>query len=219
VNTKLDSSDVQPLTTFIDQADALNHELWQVIFSAPFDGAIVTHKLLYLAGTLDVALEHQSAINLLIRNHHPGSAMSLVRPILEAMYKGTWAIAHATEGDAEKMRRDAFDWPGMGTIVAQADVAYDTGGFFESAKRGNWKSLNSFTHTGGLQLGRRFTQNDLIPNYPDAELKYAVTSTLTAIGILALPFLASIGRTDDVAKLNSNLARLAQPPWAEPQVP
>ena len=142
--------------------------------------------------------------------------MSLVRPIVEAMYKGTWAIAHATDTDAEKMRRDTFDWPGMGTVVTQTDLAYNTAGFFESAKRGNWKTLNSFTHTGGMQLGRRFSQNDLTPNYPEVELKHAVISTITAIGILALPFLASIGRTNDIAKLNAILARLAEPPWSTP---
>ncbi len=65
---------------------------------------------------------------------HPGSALALVRAIVEAIYKGTWAIAYATEDDAEKMNQDVFDWPGMGAIVVKADAAYETGGFFETAK-------------------------------------------------------------------------------------
>jgi hypothetical protein len=63
-----------------------------------------------------------------------------------------------------------------------------------------------------MQLGRRFTQNDLAINCPDHELQYAVTSTLTAIGVLALPFLASIQRTDDVRKLTAILERIST--WA-----
>jgi hypothetical protein len=63
-----------------------------------------------------------------------------------------------------------------------------------------------------MQLGRRFTQNDPAMNYPDHELQYAVTSTLTAIGVLALPFLASVDRTDDVQKVTAILERIST--WA-----
>jgi uncharacterized protein DUF6988 len=190
-------------------ADATNREMWETIYRAPFDGSIVTHKTLYLIGLIDLALEHQAAINLLIRQKHPGSAMALVRSVIEAMYKGAWVIAKASERDAEKIRQDKFDFPGTGTMVSEADAAFQTGGFFAEAKKGNWKTLNSFTHSGGMQLGRRFTQNDLAINYPDHELQYAVTSTLTAIGVLALPFLASVGRTDDVQKLTAILERIS----------
>jgi hypothetical protein len=49
------------LAESLDLADATNREMWETIYSAPFDGSIVTHKTLYL-----IALEHQAAINLLI---------------------------------------------------------------------------------------------------------------------------------------------------------
>ncbi len=200
------------LAATLDFADATNHELWDAIYCAPFDGSIVTHKMLYLTALIDVALEHQSAITLLIRHKHPGSAMALVRSVIEAMYKGAWVIAKASEQDAEKIREDKFKFPGTGTMVTQADEEFQTGGFFAAAKAGNWNTLNSFTHTGGMQLGRRFTKNDLAINYPDEELAHAVKSTLTAIGILALPFLASINRPDDVAKVTAILERIAKLP-------
>jgi len=200
------------LTESLDLADAMNREMWETIYSAPFDGSIVTHKTLYLIGLIDLALEHQAAINLLIRQKHPGSAMALVRSVIEAMYKGAWMIAKASERDAEKIRQDKFEFPGTGTMVTEADEVFQTGGFFAEAKKGNWKTLNSFTHSGGMQLGRRFTHNDLAINYPDHELQYAVTSTLTAIGVLALPFLASVGRTDDVQKVTAILERISTRP-------
>lgn len=136
--------------------------------------------------------------------------MALVRPVIEAMYKGAWVVAKASEQDAKKIREDNFKFPGTGTMATQADEEFQTGGFFAAAKAGNWNALNSFTHTGGMQLGRRFTQNELAINYPDEELARAVKSTLTAIGIVALPFLASIDRRDDVAKVTAILERIAK---------
>lgn len=37
----------------LDLADATNREMWETIYSAPSDGAIVTHKTLYLIGLID----------------------------------------------------------------------------------------------------------------------------------------------------------------------
>ena len=103
------------LAESLDAADATNREMWETIYSAPFDGSIVTHKTLYLIGLIDLALEHQAAINLLIGQNHPGSAMAPVRSVIEAMYKGAWVIAKVSEKDAERIRQDKFDFPSTGT--------------------------------------------------------------------------------------------------------
>ena len=105
-------------------ADATNREMWETIYRAPFDGSIVTHKTLYLIGLIDLALEHQAAINLLIRQKHPGSAMALVRSVIEAMYKGAWVIAKASETDAEKIRQE-FRVSQLQTAVRSGLVRHD----------------------------------------------------------------------------------------------
>lgn len=193
-------------------SDALNRDLWETIFDEPFDGSIVTHKTIVLIGMIDAALEHQSAITLLIREDHHGSAMTLVRSVVEAMYRGSWIVAKASEADAEKVRDGTFRWPDMNQVVSQADKAYDTGGFFASAKAGNWGALNSFTHTGELQIARRFTGNDLQSKYSEDELQYAIVSTLTAIGILALPFLRAHGREAQALRVEAILGRIPSAP-------
>jgi hypothetical protein len=182
------------LNEALDQAETANRALWDIIFSEPFPGEIVTRKTIVLVAFIDTALEHQSAITLLIRQSHHGSAMALVRSVYELMYRGAWAVVHASEDDAEKMWNDSFKWPDTGKLVTAADEAYGIE-FFQAAKKSNWRSLNSFTHTGGLQVARRFTANDLQPNYVEGELAYAAVSTLIATGILALPFLRAHGRT------------------------
>jgi hypothetical protein len=192
----------------LNLSDTLNRELFDTIFDRAVEGPQSTHKTLVLMAMIDVSLEHQSAITLLIRKQHHGSAMTLVRSVVEAMYRGTWMIANASEADAEKMRKGTFDWPKMGPTVQQADKAFDTGGFFETVKAGNWGPLNSFTHTGHLQIERRFTGNDLLPNYPESELQYAVIATLTAVGILAIPFLRLLGRDEQATKVEAILLKL-----------
>ena len=44
------------LAESLDAADATNREMWETIYSAPFDGSIVTHKTLYLIGLIDSLL-------------------------------------------------------------------------------------------------------------------------------------------------------------------
>ena len=51
--------------------------MWETIYSAPFDDSIVTHKTIYLIGLIDLALEHQAAINLLIRQTVAGSPRTI----------------------------------------------------------------------------------------------------------------------------------------------
>jgi hypothetical protein len=66
----------------------------------------------------------------------------------------------------------------------------------------------AFTHSGALQVGRRFTGNDVHASYPEDELKTAVNSTLIAAGLLSAPFLLAHGRQDAAKKVEQILASL-----------
>ena len=52
-----------------------------------------------VAGSLDVALEHQKAIILLIANEYYGSAFSLIRVLFEAYVRSLWLNYCATDDD------------------------------------------------------------------------------------------------------------------------
>lgn len=58
---------------------------------------------------IDLALEHQAAINLLIRQKHPGSAMALVRSVIEAMCKDAWVLAIVTMRIIRRADRRSVD--------------------------------------------------------------------------------------------------------------
>jgi hypothetical protein len=52
-------------------------------------------------------------------------------------------------------------------IVKDVDTAFGTDGFFEEIKKKGWKGMNSYTHSGLLQLAKRFKGSRVEPNYSD----------------------------------------------------
>src|SRR5262249_33975132 len=77
------------------------------------------------------------------------------------------------------------------------DAAYHAGDFFEDLKRRSWDALNSYAHTGVLQLGRRFREHNVEPTYSDGEIFEITTSVTTCILLLIGKFLAVQGHADE----------------------
>jgi hypothetical protein len=135
--------------------------------------------------------EHHEAILLLIRNGKLGSAFALARSIVESMYRGLWLNFCATDQQVEKFER-TDDLPVNMTQMATAiDIKYRGDGFFEDLRKRAWPALNSYTHTGMLQLGRRFTGQNIQPNYTDEEIVATTTTVTTCLLLLTGKFLAA----------------------------
>jgi Family of unknown function (DUF6988) len=134
---------------------------------------------------------------LLIRADKVGSAFALARSPVEGMYRGMWINFAAT--DAQVARFERNDDIGLTTTqLAQAiDAAYHAGDFFEDLKRRSWDALNSYAHTGVLQLGRRFREHNVEPAYSDGEIFEITTSVTTCILLLIGKFLAVQGHADE----------------------
>ena len=66
------------LAETLDRADAARHQIWDAIVG-PI--AIVANRSQTLIAYMAIALEHQEAIVLLVRNGLRGSALALVRPV------------------------------------------------------------------------------------------------------------------------------------------
>ena len=100
-------------------------------------------------------IEHHAAILLLLRSGLVGSGFALVRSLVEILVRGVWMTACATEAQVKKFReQDKLDV----TFGGMSDAIDKTCGidFFHDFKERSWDTLNSYTHTGILQLGRRF---------------------------------------------------------------
>ena len=139
----------------------------------------------------DIALEHQAAILVLIREKLYGSASALVRPIFEAWLRALWVSGCASDEDVEKIASDdSFEFPR--DMVKTIDQKYGSDGLFANIKKQSWKTMTSYSHPGQLAIGRRFTGSVVQSNYDDGELIEIVrSSTLTSLLLLRLILLVN----------------------------
>jgi hypothetical protein len=86
-------------------------------------------------------------------------------------------------------RRDEIGM-GMTELARAIDDAYHAEQLFEDLKTRSWDALNSYAHTGVLQLGRRFREHSVQPTYSDREIFEVSTTVTTCVVILASKFLA-----------------------------
>lgn len=146
-----------------------------------------------LAAYTDIALEHHESIHLLISRKLYGSSFALVRPLFDTFYRAHWVCGCATKEKVHEIcNNDSFQFPKMSDMVQSIDEKYASDTFFSSIKDNSWSSMCSYTHTGLLQIGRRFTGNTIKPNYSDGEILEVLNSTnLVIIFITRLFFIAT----------------------------
>ena len=149
-------------------------------------------------GFIAQAIEHHEAILLLIRSGLVGSAFALVRCLIEILVRGVWITTCATESQVKKFRdQDKLDLS-FGEMSDAIDEACGID-FFHDFKVRSWKALNSYTHTGILQLGRRFSGHRVEPSYTDAEQTEVIRTSTASLLLLVRPFLVRHGRKEAAA--------------------
>jgi|ERR1700733_753833 len=144
-------------------------------------------------------VEHHEAMLLLIRNGKAGSAFALARGVVENMYRGLWVNFCATPEELERFEKKD-EWKGtIADAAAAIDDKYQADGFFLDLKKRGWKALNGYAHTGMLQLGRRYTGQNLQPNYSDGEI-IQITTTVTTCALLLIAKFLAVQNHPDQAK-------------------
>ena len=169
-------------------------------------GYLDTLRNVLVIAFIDQVLEHHEAMILLVRAGKTGSAFSLARSIFESSLRGLWFGLCATDAQLQffeqndELPDDAagkrMNMPKMAVaidIVTGADPTDPADQFFKDLKDRGWKTLCSYTHSGLLQLGRRFTGHSLEPSYTDEEIVEITTSSTTCALLLIDRFLASHG--------------------------
>ncbi len=152
-----------------------------------------------------LALEHVDSITILMKHGNAGSALALYRPVVEIFWRGSWTAACATDEQVEAMRKDDFRFPDAVTLVKDLDKALGTEDFFHGLHKQTWKALNSYTHSGILQLASRYSKGELTPEYRDDEKISAINSSLIAAALLVTLVLRMHNRADDAATVDAML--------------
>ena len=134
-------------------------------------------KTFLLRAYVDIALEYHEAIWLLTKSKLNGSAFAMVRLLYDAMFRAFWINKVATEQEIEQATHDELGFP-IEKICGEIKRDYfcdrppkEAQQFdsFRQLIKEAWGSMCSYTHSGALQLARRFTGDELKPNYSEGE--------------------------------------------------
>jgi hypothetical protein len=154
-----------------------------------------------VAAFIDQAFEHHAAIILLIRSALFGSAFALLRLLEDIVVRGVWIAACATDAEIRRFReKDKIDHS-FDDMAKAIDAACGID-YFHDLKKRSWAALNSYTHTGILQLGRRFTGDKLSPSYKDEEKIEVIRTGTTMLLLIVRPFLAKHGYKKEAVQID-----------------
>lgn len=124
--------------------------------------------------------DYHKGILSLLESEFSGAAFALVRPVVEAVVR-----AHVTlmgsEEELISIQKDEYK-VNFKEVGAKIDAAFSLEGLMENFLNDVTRSaLHSYTHSGLLQLGRRFNGNDIRPNYSDEEIIEVIRVTTSAV--------------------------------------
>ena len=73
-------------------------------------------------------------------------------------------------------------------MVEEIDKTYETGGFWKLIKDNSWSAMNDYTHSGVLQIGCRFKDDEIVPAYDLDAIIEVLNSTNMAILLISVFF-------------------------------
>jgi hypothetical protein len=162
-----------------------------------------------IASLFSLVLEHHGAILYLFgAGQFDGSALALVRPLIDSAYRAHWIYSCASEDNLAKILNGEDVSPGLINMATEIEKRVSADGFFLGV--GPYiKALHGYTHGGLEQLGRRFdADGDVRPSYSDGEKSEAIRATTAHLTALAIAWcqIASDNtqRDDPSAKAISN---------------
>jgi hypothetical protein len=167
-------------------------------------------KNLVLAAYVDIALEHHKAIWQLHKSGLNGSALAMVRLVWDPYLRALWINKVATEQHIEQASRDEFQFPPMRQMREDIKQAYGDVSdpeqmekldeFLQRVKEA-WEAMCSYTHSGGLQIGRRFTFDEVKPKYSEGEIAEALNVVTVALMLLLQMFFVSMACYEEVKEV------------------
>ena len=180
----------------LDAAQKFGELLEQIVVSKNYtDGERDTLLLAYL----ELVSDFHRGLHALT-NEYFGSAFALIRPIVESMVRAHIALMGSAE-DVKSLREDTYK-VNFKEIGPKIDAAFGMGHLMQNfLSERTREALHSYTHGGLQQLGRRFRDGDVRPNYLDVEIIETVRVATSALFMLTNLVTKHFGFEDDWKKV------------------
>jgi hypothetical protein len=206
------------------RGDQLRGRLYEFLQRHQYETDI---KNVVLVAYVAIALEHHKAIWILSKLGLNGSAFALLRAVFESYWRALWINKVATAEQIEQASRDELRFPKMRQMRGEIKRAYfatpdekeltpeeleeaqrlrELGDKFFGYVKKMWPALNSYTHSGALQIGRRFTGDQVKANYSEADIAQALTVATTGLLLLLHMFFVSSEHYEEVDEIHTMLA-------------
>ena len=194
----------------IEQSDGLIRWLDRLIegLSIP-----TNDRAVIVAACQDVAREHHKSIVLTTIESLHGSAFALIRIEFEAYVRGQWLRYCASDDEVARFKeRDRLDKK-FGEIIGDLEghEAFNVG-VLSNIKSESWQAMNSFTHTGLLQVVRRISATEIGSNYPEEEIVGTLdfADSIAILAVLAIVNVATGELADREALAERLLKRMKE---------
>jgi hypothetical protein len=127
-------------------------------------------KILLAVSCYDVVIEHHIGIATLLSSHINGSAFALIRPTFETFVRGVWLRRCATEDQISQYINEKIDlrFGQLLEAIEKLDAFQD--GMLSNLKKSVWRAMNSYTHGGMQQAGRRTRGAYIEPDFRPEEI-------------------------------------------------
>jgi hypothetical protein len=154
-----------------------------------------------------LALEHFSAVIVLVKAGLHASAHALLRPIHEAYIRGRWLHLCATDEELSKaivnekfpetleMVKQIEQSARRNETIEKTEEPLDR---FTTYHKSAWKIMNSYTHGGQKQILNRITQTDVQSNFKDEQI-IAGLNTAVGLALLTSTAISQLLLRDDIA--------------------
>lgn len=151
---------------------------------------------------VDILLEHHESFRILLEKGQCGTALALMRPIYDTLFRFLWVFACASEDQVKEIgTSDSFIFPN--DMMVQIDNQLSTDGYFQAIKKAKWKIMCSFTHSGKLQLLGRVSGSHIRPSYTKNQLQEAAHHVDIALLLIARPFFYVHGAAEGVKAVDT----------------
>ncbi len=184
---------IQPPTVSKTLLDEINRAIGMHNFitaTVPDKFSADTDQKLLVSAIFSLTLEHHGAIlHLLQAGRFDGSALALVRPLIDGAYRAHWIYSCAKPDIIARIKNGENVYPGLINMAEEIEKKVDADGMFVSI-RPYINALHGYTHGGLEQLARRFdaTGTAIKPNYADGEKLEAVKATTAHLTALAMAY-------------------------------
>jgi hypothetical protein len=175
----------------IDRAEAMHNF---VLATAPETFKLDNDTKTLVVSLFALVVEHHGAILYLLKSgRFDGSALALVRPLIDACYRAHWIFCCAKPKTVARIYDGKGQFPGLIDMAKEVEKKTKAAGFFTTVVS-SLNSLHGYTHGGLEQLGRRFdAAGNVNPTYADGEKQEAALAITAHFVMLAVTWCQIVG--------------------------